>query len=208
MKRALVIAVAVGAVLLVWAALYFPSSGDTSSVQRPAPVEAPQEPVAGIAAPPSAERAPVAPAAQPAVAKPAPAAASASPQPSTAPARQPQLRPERMGPVDELKVAYERDARDADAGAMEERIRGHFDDVELPPELLRKVSCVRSVCKLEVRWTPAHREAYMIAMMNLVSHVSEKLAAEPVTADEGQEVRPIDVYVSRTVPPYTPTGSN
>ena len=113
-----------------------------------------------------------------------------------------------MGPVDELKVAYERDARDAEAGALEERIRGHFDAVEIPPELVRKITCVRSVCKLELRWTPAHREQYLIAMMNLVSHVSQKVAAEPVGEDDGQDVRPIDVYVSRIEPPYMPAGNN
>ena len=107
-----------------------------------------------------------------------------------------------MGPVEELKAAYESDARDAEAGAMEDRIRDHIGGVENASELVRKVTCVKSVCKLEMRWTPALAETYMGAMMNLVSRTSEKLAAEPIGADEGQAVRPIDVYVSRIVPPY------
>jgi hypothetical protein len=112
------------------------------------------------------------------------------------------MRPERMGPVEELKAAYESDARDAEAGAAEQRIREQFSAVEGAPDLLRKVTCVKSVCKLELRWTPAHKEAYMGGMMSIVSRFSQKLAAEPVGEDDGQAVRPIDVYVSRIEPPY------
>jgi hypothetical protein len=214
MKRALVIAVAAGAVVLVWAALYFPRSGSTdrAPAPAPAPVEVEQPAAAGVAAPPRVEQAPAAPgpapAPPPAKPTPAPAAAPAPSPESAVSASAPALRPERMGPVDELRVAYERDARDAEAGELEQRIRGHLHAVEIPGEMLRGVSCVKSVCKLQLRWTPAHKEAYLIAMMNLVSHVSQKIAAEPVGEDEGQDVRPIDVYVSRIEPPYSPVEAN
>jgi hypothetical protein len=211
MKRALVIAVAAGAVVLVWAALYFPSASSTVPANGRPPVEADHPPSAGAVAPPSAVRPPAVPAAAPVpTAAPPPVMPERAPSGSTATADDPppDLRPEKMGPIEELKAAYASDTRDHEAGALEERIRGHLKAVETPPEMLRGVSCVKSVCKLELRWTPADKEAYLIAMMNLVSHVSQKVAAEPVGEDDGQAVRPIDVYVSRIEPPYTPTGAN
>jgi len=110
-----------------------------------------------------------------------------------------------MGPVEELKAAYKSDVRDSEAGDVEEQIRGHFKHEELPEQLLRNVSCVKSACKLELNWTAGDKQAYMIVMMNLVSHVSQKIAAEPV-GNGGEAVHPIDVYLSRTEPPYVPEG--
>lgn len=202
MNRALVIIVVVGALVLIWAALYFPNESSAPRADQRTPVEAPPSAPAPAPAPTQPESPPPpTPAPQrPAAVQPAPSeerAAAAAPQ---------EMRPERMGPVDELKAAYENDPRDAEAGAMEERIRGHIEGVENASELVRKVTCVKSVCKLELRWTPALKEAYMGAMMNLVARASQKLAADPIGADDGQAVRPIDVYVSRIEPPYTPAA--
>lgn len=117
-------------------------------------------------------------------------------------------RPEKMGPFDELKAAYASDGRDPEAGATEARIRELLDQPDIPEGMLRQVSCVKSVCKLELRWSTGDQQAYMVLMMTLVSKISQKLAAAPVEDDEGQQTHPIEVYVSRVEPPVTPTTAN
>ena len=111
-------------------------------------------------------------------------------------------RPQKMGPFEELKASYERDERDAEAGATEQRIRELLKQPDIPEGVVRRVSCVKSVCKLEL--SVSDLQSYMVLMMGLVSNISEKLAAAPAGEDEGQQVHPMDVYVSRVVPPIKP----
>lgn len=204
MKRAVVILVGISAIF-VWAMWLF-SSDDEPPVPAPPPSAAIEptlpEPIAtpdaALRVEPQRPASP-APPQDPPVNAPAPNSDVAAEQRSHA-----DDPPSRMGPVDELKAAYESDVRDAEAPETEQRIRAHFDQVDVPPELVRSISCVKTVCKLELRLSAGLKEAYMVAMMNLVSHVSQEIAMEPVGPDENQVVLPIDVYVSRVVPPYMP----
>ena len=203
-KSTIAILAGVGVMILVGAVLLF-SGGGEPSAPAPTAMEVPTpmpetELVAGDAVPPPPDEEPEETEEGEGAAPPA-----SAPSPKEAPKER---RPEKMGPVDERKAAYEHDARDSDSGEIEERIREQFKQADVPEGMLRRVSCGKSACKLELRWTVGDSQAYMIAMMNLVSHVSRKIAAAPVGNDEGQEVHPIDVYVSRLEPPYVPTGSN
>jgi len=204
-KSAIAIAVGVVAIVLVWAVVLLSSSDDQPAPEQTSN-EAAEPAIEQQVAEPNLER-PGEPSAAP-----TPAAAAAPPSPKRIPSDQLppdyQSRPEKLGPVAELKAAYDSDPRDPAAGATEERIRGHLKQEEISPELVRSVSCVKSVCKLEMNWKSDERHGYMIAMMSLISHVSQQVAADPVGDNDGQEVHPIDVYVSRVVPPYTPAGSN
>lgn len=201
-KRTIAIAASIGATLLVWAALF------STTDERPPPARTPND-----AHEPVTESEPAAPSAVPAPEEPEP---EPTPVPSGAPP--PELddddddehspagdRPERMGPVDELKAAYESDGRDPEAGATERLIREQFKLPEVPEGMLRHVSCVKSACKLELRWTSNDRHGYMIALMSLINHVSQELAADPVDEDHGQQVHVVAVYVSRTVPSFMAT---
>jgi len=197
-KRAIAISVGLGAILLVWVVVLLSDSGEQPAPAQPsleAAEPAPEEPAAEQAAP-SVE--------------PTEAEAEAPSQQRSADERQPvvQDKPEKFGPVEELKAAYQSDPRDPEAGATEDRIRGALKEHdEIPAELVRRVSCVKSVCKLEVSWTSDRRHGYMIAMMSLIGYVSQQVAADPVGEHEGQEVHPIDVYVSRVVPASTPADT-
>jgi hypothetical protein len=111
-----------------------------------------------------------------------------------------------MGPFEELAASYERDERDGEAGATEQRIRELLKQPDIPEGMVRRVSCVKSVCKLELSWSVNDKPAYMVLMMGLVSNISHRLAAAPVGEDDGQQVYPIDVYVSRIEPPLTPAA--
>lgn len=205
-KRTVAISLGLGAVLLVWAAVFFSHSGEQPAPALP-PIEPPEE-----VAQPSAQDASLAPRVAPAAAAEpvaTPATAPSQDRPAADPPSSSQrARPERMGPIDELEAAYQSDVRDPEAGEAEERIRGQLEHEDIPAELLRRVSCVKSVCKLELRWTSDDNQAYMIAMMSLVSNISQKVAATPVGEDHGEDAYPIDVYVSRIEPPYKlPAGS-
>jgi hypothetical protein len=202
-KSTLAISAGVGVMVLVGAVLFFSGAGERSApAQRPIEVPTPM-PEAGLAA---GDAVPTPPEKEPEETEEEEGAATPAiaPSPVNAPDERPrdEHRPEKMGPVDELKAAYERDTRDNDAGATEARIREQFKQAEIPEGMLRRVSCVKSACKLELRWTVGDSHAYMIAMMGLVKNVSQELGAVPVGADEGQQVHSIDVYVSRIVPSY------
>lgn len=203
--NAIAIAVALGAIALIWAVLFVRDSGKHEAAPPPAlpaPVPEPEAQAEDAAAPSDAAG----------LSGPAPAASApaAAPTPGAPPERvrptaeqlQREARPEQMGPVERLKAAYESDARDRDAGETEQRIRKQLTQDEIPATLVRRVSCVKTVCKIELNWRQGDGHAYMIALMNLVSQVSQELAAEPLGNDEGQAMYPIDVYVSRVVPPY------
>jgi hypothetical protein len=198
-KQVITIVVALGALMLVWALFFL--SGSEGPPTGKAPLETP-EPTPEEAAEPTAAPDPAAPDVEP-----APAAPPVRRIPGEQAAADAQDRPEKIGPVEELKAAYQSDARDPEAGATEERIRGHLKQDEIPAELVRRVSCVKSVCKIEVSWTSDRRHGYMIAMMSLISHVGQQVAAEPLAEPDGQQVHPVDIYVSRLVPPYTPPAS-
>jgi len=188
-KRTIAILIGLGAILLVWAVVFLPGS-DPQPKPEEKPLETP-EPVPE-AAMPNTEPTLGAPSAAPT--PPAPPSEQHAPA-ELRPSEQP--RAEKIGPVEELKAAYESDGRDPEAGATEERIRKHLKEMEVPAEMLRRVSCVKSVCKLEVRWAARDSQAYMVAMMTLIKHVSQKLAADPAGEDEGNGVYPVDLYVSR-----------
>jgi hypothetical protein len=199
-KSTIAIAAGVGVMILVGAVLLFSGGGEPSApaptaIEVPTPM--PETELAADDAVPAPEE------------EIEEAQGTAAPASATSPKREPnderpreEHRPEKMGPVDELKAAYDHDTRDNDAGEVEERIREQFKQVDVPEGMLRRVTCVKSACKLELRWTVGDSQAYMIAMMGLVKNVSEKLAAVPVGEDEGQQVHSIEVYVSRIVPSY------
>lgn len=203
-KSAIAIAAGVVAVVLVWALFFLSSPGDQPAPEQTS-VDTAEAVIEEQVAGPNTEPPP-----EPSARPTPPAAAPPSPQriPSDQLPPDYQSRPEKIGPVAELKAAYESDPRDPEAGATEERIRGHLKQDEIPPGLVRSVSCVKSVCKLEMNWKSDERHGYMIAMMTLISHIGQQVAADPVGNEDSQAVHPIDVYVSRVVPPYTPAGSN
>jgi hypothetical protein len=199
-KSAIAIAAGVAAIVLVWVVIFLSSSDDQPAVEH-TPIETSESAIEEQVAEANVEPPP-----EPSAAPTPPAAAPPSPQriPSDQLPPDYQSRPEKIGPVAELKAAYQSEPRDPEAGATEERIRGHLKQEDIPPQLVRSVSCVKSVCKLEMNWTSDERHGYMIAMMTLISHIGQQVAADPVGNDDGQAVHPIDVYVSRIVPPYTP----
>lgn len=202
-KHALAISAGLGVILLVGVLIFLSDSGEQPAPDQTA-IEAPEPTPDETGAEPNAEQVPAAPSVEPVQ----PAAAPPSEQRGSDPRPPAHDEPDKIGPVEELKAAYERDARDPEAGATEQRIRDVFQkQTDIPAELVRRVSCVKSACKIEVSWTSDRRQGYMIAMMSLIKFVSQQVAADPIRVDEGQEMHPIDVYVSRVVPAYAPADA-
>jgi hypothetical protein len=61
--------------------------------------------------------------------------------------------PAAQGPLDVLKRVYTRESSDETSQATERLIREQLDFETFPSELLRNVTCHKSVCKISVYWS-------------------------------------------------------
>jgi hypothetical protein len=200
MSRKTQVGIALGALALIWALVLIPR-GDAPSAP-PSPADEDEDEVAAYPAPEAAEppelpeepEEPAQPQERPEPDRPA---AALEPDPDLGP-------PNVMGPISEMRKAYKEDTRDPDARATEQRVQDAFLREDVPQEMLRSVSCVKSVCKLELLWSPENQPFYMIGMMNMINHISQKVSAEPVGGDLGRGQYRVEVFVSRIEPPFTP----
>jgi hypothetical protein len=134
--------------------------------------------------------------------KPVDQAAPAAPsQPPTAP-QQPENvapipAPKPSGPIAELKQAFEKEPRDSAAQAPESRIESEFRKSDIAPGLLKSVLCRKSVCKVEVVWTPDRAGAFMAAFTRLSAEFEPDIALDPHGPADAQEQLPVDVYLPR-----------
>jgi hypothetical protein len=135
--------------------------------------------------------------------KPEHPAAPASPsQPPAAPQQPedpaPLPPPEPSGPIAELKKAFEKEPRDSAARLPEARIESEFIRSDITPGLLKSVLCRKSVCKVEVLWTPERAIAFMSAFTRLSADFEPDIALDPHgPADARQELQ-VDVYLPRS----------
>lgn len=159
----------------------FAAAGAPSLPSAPEPAQAPtvqQQPTANEAAAPPSEPAADTPAAQPDRPKPTVGAAL----------------PQRQGPVDELSKTFASESRGEGSAPEEARVKEAFVDPQIAKALLRSVECRRSVCRLELRWSPERDPGYVLGLTKAVGSFSAPLGIEePGPADpEGQ--RPLVVY--------------
>lgn len=169
-KISLALAVALGAALF-----WFVGTRSTRDERRPSAVDGDELPAAPVDAPAehepphdpeTAKAAQVPEEPEPAQA-PEPTAAEAQP---SDPHDMPDIpRPERMGPVDELEQRFRTEPRSSSAAELEKQITDVFRAGDLPPELMKSVLCRRTVCRIETRWTPARAEAFLGALMRVVT---------------------------------------
>lgn len=203
------IALIVGAAAIWWAALGGPTPEAEELADAASETDQPAAaPTAPTDTPPSEPTAPAAPPANGPSADPAPAAALAEtpppPQPTPTPEEQIPA-PERTGPVDELKAAFESEPRDSNATDPESAIQAAFHRPEVPSGLVKSVLCRSSVCKVETRWTPAGAAGFMGALMSLVASpegaanrkFEPEIAVAPEGAPDANGQRSIDVYLKR-----------
>ncbi|HKU38499.1 MAG TPA: hypothetical protein VJR89_10140, partial [Polyangiales bacterium] len=96
-------------------------------------------------------------------------------------------------PLATIRQDYEREQRDADAPAAEQRIRTIYG---VDSGILRDVRCSESVCKLEARWSRHWNEAYNAALLEIIAAFSRDLTLEPGGPPDGTSL-PVTIYVRR-----------
>jgi hypothetical protein len=196
----------VGAVVLVAIVLWILAS-DKPTLEEPLPVgpsaALPESqrvpgPVAEQAAQPPTTEAQVERKPDPQAAPASPAQAPAAPEQPEEPAPVP--RPEPSGPIAEMKKAFEDEPRDSAAQAVESRIEAEFRKNDIAPGLLKSVLCRKSVCKVEVLWTPERALAFMSAFTRLSTEFQSDIAMDPRDPADARQPLQVDVYLPRAKP--------
>jgi hypothetical protein len=148
--------------------------------------------------PPTATQppAPVAPPTPPAPRPSAPAAKALPPAVQSAIAASPQ-QPQPQG--GELQAAFEREVPDATAAQAEARIREIFKREAEFDIVFRHVICTRSVCKIDLRWSPELSDPYNGGLIKVVEEFSRELALVPEGAVGPETPMPIPMvaYIAR-----------
>jgi hypothetical protein len=188
---------ALGAVLLAiwWLAVSSPEdpteAEDFAAAGAPAAPSAP-EPAQAPAAhtqPPKAEEA-AGPPGEPAAADPA----APAPTPDRAKPTVNAVLPQRQGPVDELSNTFASESRGEGSAPEEARVKEAFVDPQIPKALLHSVECRRSVCRLELRWSPERDPGYVLGLTKAVGSFSSPLGVEDPGPADAQGQRPLTVY--------------
>lgn len=91
--------------------------------------------------------------------------------------------PAAQGPLDVLKRVYTRESSDETSQATERLIREQLDFEAFPSELLRNVTCHKSVCKISVYWSRQQPMIFAAIWVKvspiLTAHIAIDPAAKP-----------------------------
>lgn len=215
-NHVLLLAVALGAIL-VWVATSWspiahdgaeaPPAEPTAEQPEPPPTTPPLATPTMPATPPNQPQPPAPEAPQPSAATPTPTPAAATEEPpSNKPTPLPP--PQRSGRVDELEKRFRTEHRDSAAANAESAVETSFRRPEVQPGLLKSVQCRASVCKVETRWTPERAVGFMAAFMDLVlpkqgqpaPPFQQDLAIAPADKPDADGSLAVDVYVERVKP--------
>jgi hypothetical protein len=106
--------------------------------------------------------------------------------------------PKSSGAVDVLKRAYAQESSDASSREIEQQIRSLFGAEYLPIEMLRSITCRKTVCKISVYWTKDNPLSYMVLVMKVGYQQSDVFAIESASEPDREGRLPVDVYVIRS----------
>jgi hypothetical protein len=111
----------------------------------------------------------------------------------------PKAPPGAVGPVEILRKAYETQPRDALwADDAQTRIGAIFSTKDVPGEMLQGASCGRAVCRVQVRWTSAHAEAFIGLHERLGQEFEGDVSIHPLPPVEGEpDTHQVDLYLVR-----------
>jgi len=99
-------------------------------------------------------------------------------------------------PISDLLRDFEREPRDAEAAATEQRIREIFAKQEDGNGVLRDVRCHETVCQIQARWSPATTGPYNAALIEVIDELSREISFEPDGEIDGVVV-PMRILVRR-----------
>jgi hypothetical protein len=101
-------------------------------------------------------------------------------------------------PTPALRAAFAREAPDATAPSAEARLRAIYRAERDANIILRDVRCTRSVCKLELRWSPELNEPYNNALNGALQELSRDIDLTPDITLGGPEMPiPMTLYIAR-----------
>jgi hypothetical protein len=103
--------------------------------------------------------------------------------------------PPAHGPLRAYRVQYGDESPGAGSRQLEAGVRALFDDKDVPSELLDAVQCRRTICKLNVLWTPVYVKSYLVLLQRLRRDYDPELAAEPAANRGADGARAIELYV-------------
>jgi hypothetical protein len=101
------------------------------------------------------------------------------------------------GPVEEYRSAFEREPRGSGNAALESEIRAAFTRPGAPAGLLGAALCRKTICKVEVRWSPDRTGEYVAAMTLLSPNFDREIAVVSHPKANKDDLRVIDVYMKR-----------
>lgn len=182
-----------GALLAIWWVAFSPPATPPTAAEPGAAEATPSPSPAARQAPSQADPR----AAPPALSAPA-AQEHDQPQPSAAEAPSgPAPRaaaPLRQGPVDELAQRFASESRGDGSEREETRVKEAFVDPQIPSTLLQSVECRRSVCRLQLRWSPEHDPGYVLGLTRAVGSFSAPLGIDEPGAADAHGQRPLLIY--------------
>jgi hypothetical protein len=105
--------------------------------------------------------------------------------------------PQRSGPVDKLKHAFETEPRDSNAQKTESTVAAVFQHPDVPAALFKSVLCRQSVCRVAVNWSPDRVMGYMAAAMRLFTDFGPEIGFDPVGEVDAENRQEVHFYVAR-----------
>jgi hypothetical protein len=102
--------------------------------------------------------------------------------------------PLRQGPVDELSKTFASESRGEGSAPEEARVKEAFVDPQIAKALLHSAECRRTVCRLELRWSPERDPGYVLGLTKAVGSFSAPLGVEEPGPADAQGQRPLVVY--------------
>jgi hypothetical protein len=201
-------AVALGAVIAVGALLWLVMAwhapgGDEDVPVSLEPMDTPVAPLVAPAAPPPSTPAEPAPPPPPEAVPEQPSEAKADPDaPAPAPAQrvlEEQITGD-QGPVQEFRSQYALETRSSDSPQIEAHLRNAFYDPR-DPDLIKSISCRKSICKLEMQWSMARMRTYVRGLTRIGNGFERRYALSPITEPDANGMRTVEVYMKRQTPP-------
>lgn len=101
-------------------------------------------------------------------------------------------------PAPALRAAFERESPDATAHRDEARLRAIYGAERDADTILRDVRCTRSVCKLDLRWSPELNQPYNNALLAAIKAFSRDIDLTPDVTLGGPEMPiPMTLFIAR-----------
>lgn len=97
-----------------------------------------------------------------------------------------------------LRAAFERESPDATAHEAEARLRAIYEAERDADTILRAVRCTRSVCKLDLRWSPELNKPYNDALVQAIKAFGRDIDLTPDVTLGGPEMPiPMTLFIAR-----------